>query len=99
MDLAEVAKAGYSNRTLPSKPELMVTATTYRTPYYVANGVQGHHVEVDIETGFIKFGWWVADDCGRVVNPLMVDEQIRGVVRVSATRCTNIASTTTRDSC
>ena len=85
MDLAEVAKVGYFRQdTLPggTQSELMVTRHHVPdTPYYVANGVQGAHVEVDIDTGFIKLlGWWVADDCGRVVNPLMVDEQIRGGV-------------------
>ncbi|MEE2996674.1 MAG: xanthine dehydrogenase family protein molybdopterin-binding subunit [Pseudomonadota bacterium] len=85
MDLAELAKVGYFRQdTLPSgsQPELMVTRHHVPdTPYYVANGVQGAHVEVDVDTGFIKLlGWWVADDCGRVVNPLMVDEQIRGGV-------------------
>ena len=85
MDLAELAKVGYFRQdTLPSgsQPELMVTRHHVPdSPYYVANGVQGAHIEVDIDTGFIKLlGWWVADDCGRVVNPLMVDEQIRGGV-------------------
>ena len=83
MDLEELAKVGYFRQdTLPAgvQPELMVTRHHVpNTPYYVANGVQGAHIEVDIETGFIKLlGWWAADDCGRVVNPLMVDEQIRG---------------------
>ena len=85
MDLAELAKIGYFRQdTLPDgiQPELMVTRHHVPdTPYYIANGVQGAHVEVDIDTGFIKLlGWWVADDCGRVVNPMMVDEQIRGGV-------------------
>jgi carbon-monoxide dehydrogenase large subunit len=47
--------------------------------YYMANGVQASHVEVDCETGFIKvLGQWAVDDCGRVINPLLVDEQVRG---------------------
>ena len=83
MDLAELARVGYFRQdTLPAgtQPELMVTRHHVpNTPYYVANGVQGAHVEIDVETGFIKLlGWWAADDCGRVINPLMVDEQIRG---------------------
>ncbi len=85
MGLAELARVGYFRQdTLPpgTQPELMVTRHHVpSTPYYVGCGVQGAHVEVDIETGFIKIlGWWVADDCGRVINPLMVDEQIRGGV-------------------
>jgi carbon-monoxide dehydrogenase large subunit len=49
--------------------------------YYMANGVQGCHVELDPETGFISvLGHWAVDDCGRMVNPKLVDEQIRGGV-------------------
>jgi carbon-monoxide dehydrogenase large subunit len=45
------------------------------------NGVQATHVEVDVETGFVKLlKHWVVEDCGRVINPLLVDEQIRGAV-------------------
>ncbi len=83
MDLGELARIGYFRQdTLPpgAQPELMVTR--HHVPpvnYYIANGVQGAHVEIDVETGFIRIlGWWVADDCGRVVNPLLVDEQLRG---------------------
>lgn len=50
-------------------------------PYFAANGVQAAHVEVDIETGLIKvLEVWVVEDCGVVVNPLLVDEQVRGGV-------------------
>ena len=85
MDLGEIGRIGYFRQdTLPpgTQPELMVTRHHVPdTAYYVANGVHGAQVEVDIETGFVKLlGWWVADDCGRVVNPLLVDEQIRGGV-------------------
>ncbi len=31
------------------------------------------------DTGFIRLlGQWAVDDCGRVINPLLVDEQVRG---------------------
>lgn len=83
MGLGELARIGHFRQdTLPPgvQPELMVTR--HHAPaadYYVANGVQGAHVEIDAETGFVTIlGWWVADDCGRVVNPLLVDEQLRG---------------------
>ena len=50
-------------------------------PYFVANGVQAALVELDAESGFIRvLGFWVAEDCGRVINPLLVDGQIRGGV-------------------
>ncbi len=83
MGLSELAAIGYFRQDLLApgvQPELMVTRHhASETPYYVANGVQGAHVEVDQDTGFVRLlGWWVADDCGRVVNPLLVDEQLRG---------------------
>jgi carbon-monoxide dehydrogenase large subunit len=39
----------------------------------------GAHVEVDPELGTIKLlRIWAVDDCGTVINPLLVDEQLRG---------------------
>jgi carbon-monoxide dehydrogenase large subunit len=50
-------------------------------PYLATNGVQAALVEVDAGTGLTKvLKYWVADDCGRIVNPMLVDEQIRGGV-------------------
>ncbi len=38
-------------------------------------------MEVDCDTGLVKFlGYWVVEDCGRVINPQLVDEQVRGGV-------------------
>ena len=84
MSLAEVARIGHFRQdTLPVglQPELAVTRSHVKNDsmFYVANGVQGCHVELDPETGMIRLlGHWVADDCGRVINPLIVDEQLRG---------------------
>lgn len=48
-------------------------------PYITSNGVHAVHIEVDPELGTVKLlGYWVVDDCGTVVNPLLVDEQLRG---------------------
>src|SRR5262249_32085719 len=50
-------------------------------PLAYTNGVQLSYVEVDVDTGFVKLlGHWVAEDCGRIINPMLVDEQIRGGV-------------------
>ena len=47
--------------------------------YIFTNGIQSAHVEVDMETGFIKhLKHWVVEDCGRVINPQLADEQVRG---------------------
>ncbi|MFM9883892.1 MAG: xanthine dehydrogenase family protein molybdopterin-binding subunit [Burkholderiales bacterium] len=48
-------------------------------PYYFANGVQASLLAIDIETGFIRLlKHWIVEDCGRIVNPQLVDEQLRG---------------------
>lgn len=48
-------------------------------PYLMSNGVVAVEVELDPDTGLVDvLGAWVVDDCGRVVNPLLVDEQLRG---------------------
>ena len=45
------------------------------------NGVQLSHVEVDVETGFVRLlKHWVVEDCGRIINPRLVDEQLRGAI-------------------
>ncbi len=48
-------------------------------PFAFTNGVQASYVEVDNETGFVTLlKHWCVEDCGTVLNPLLVDEQIRG---------------------
>lgn len=43
------------------------------------NGASASWVEVDTRTGFVKMlGHWIVDDCGTVINPLLLDEQLRG---------------------
>jgi carbon-monoxide dehydrogenase large subunit len=82
--LADVGRIGYFRQdTLPKDfdVQLSVSASFVANAnvYYMANGVQASYVEVDCETGFIKMlGQWAVDDCGRVINPLLVDEQVRG---------------------
>ena len=71
--------------TLPAgfTPELMVTRHYAQRdfPFIFTNGVQASYVEVDSETGFVKLlRHWAVEDCGRVINPMLVDEQIRGAI-------------------
>jgi CO/xanthine dehydrogenase Mo-binding subunit len=64
-------------------PELMVTRHYAQRdfPFIFTNGVQASYVEVDPETGFVKLlKHWAVEDCGRVLNPMLVDEQIRGAI-------------------
>jgi carbon-monoxide dehydrogenase large subunit len=43
--------------------------------------VHAAHVEVDRETGAVAIlGYWVVEDCGRMVNPMIVDGQVHGGV-------------------
>ncbi len=86
LELAELGRLAYFRPdTLPpgKLPELMVTRhySQREFPFVFTNGVQASHVEVDMETGFVKLlKHWVVEDCGRVLNPMLVDEQLRGAV-------------------
>ena len=85
MSLTEIAEAGHFRHDLlppGTQPELAVTRHyAPQAPFCIANGIQGALVEVDIATGFVTpLKHWVVEDCGRVINPLLVDEQIRGGV-------------------
>lgn len=75
----------YRGNELPPdlKPELVATrhfrVTDY--PFVFTNGCQASSLEVDTETGEVTLlGHWVVEDCGRVINPQLVDEQMRGGV-------------------
>ncbi len=65
------------------QPELMATRH-FRVkdyPFVFTNGVQASWLEVDIETGFTTLiDHWCVEDCGRIINPQLVDEQVRGGV-------------------
>src|SRR5690606_498260 len=50
-------------------------------PFAFTNGIHASYVEVDVETGLVRLlRHWVVEDCGRVLDPKLVDEQIRGGV-------------------
>ena len=86
IELKELARVVYFRPdTLPPgiQPELMATRhfVPREYPFAFTNGVQASWLEVDTETGFIKLlKHWVVEDCGTVINPQLVDEQIRGGV-------------------
>ncbi len=86
IDFAEVGRIAYfRSDTLPADftPELMVTRHYAQRdfPFIFTNGVQASYVEVDPDTGFVKLlKHWAVEDCGRVINPKLVDEQIRGAI-------------------
>ena len=84
--LDEVGRAAYfRGDTLPPgvQPEMVATRhyLPRQYPFAFTNGIQACHLELDVETGFIRLlKHWVVEDCGRVINPMLVDEQIRGGV-------------------
>jgi carbon-monoxide dehydrogenase large subunit len=84
--LDEVARVAYFRPdTLPKDFQAELIATRHYAPkhypFAFTNGVQGSWLEVDIETGFIRLlKHWCVEDCGTVINPQLVDEQIRGGV-------------------
>jgi aerobic carbon-monoxide dehydrogenase large subunit len=86
MSIGEIAAASYYRpHTIPLEvlPPLEVVASyvPQSVPYIVANGVQAALVEIDAKTGSIDIlDFLIAEDCGRIINPLLVDEQLRGGV-------------------
>ena len=86
IELSELARIVYFRPdTLPPgiQPELMATRhfVPRQYPFAFTNGVQASWLEVDTETGFVKLlKHWVVEDCGTIINPQLVDEQIRGGV-------------------
>ena len=86
IELKELARIVYFRPdTLPpgTQPELMATRhfVPREYPFAFTNGIQASWLEVDSETGFIKLlKHWVVEDCGTIINPRLVDEQIRGGV-------------------
>ena len=86
LPLDELARVAYFRPdTLPPgfQAELLVTRhyVPRAWPFAFTNGIQGSYLEVDTDTGFVKLlKHWCVEDCGTIINPQLVDEQIRGGV-------------------
>src|SRR3954468_23539918 len=84
LDLAEVGRVAYFRPdNLPPDFQAELTVTRHYTPrqygFTFTNGIQASHVEVDPDTGFVKLlKHWCVEDSGTVINPMLVDEQLRG---------------------
>ena len=62
-------------------PVLVATERFRVRDYIFTNAAHAAYVEVDTDTGFVKvLNYWLVEDCGRVINPQLVDEQQRGSV-------------------
>jgi len=83
--LGELAKRLVSNVNVPLPGGFApgLEATAYHTPPrpVYASGSNAAEVAVDLETGAVTLlGYWVAHDCGTLINPMLVDGQIVGGV-------------------
>ena len=79
--IQDVALAAHIARDIPpgSEPGLSATYFFEPTNFTFPFGTHIAVVEVERETGDIKFLRYVAvDDCGKVINPMLVDGQVQG---------------------
>src|SRR3954465_4125700 len=86
LDLAELGRVAYFRPdTLPLDFQSELTVTRHYTPrqygFTFTNGIQASLLEVDADSGFVKLlKHWCVEDSGTVINPMLVDEQLRGGV-------------------
>ena len=64
------------------EPGSLNTGSTFeRGVISIPNGCHAAEVEVDPETGAIRvLGYWVVDDFGTIINPMLADGQVMGGV-------------------
>ena len=86
LPLAELGRVAYFRPdTLPLDFQSELTVTRHYTPrqygFTFTNGIQASLLEVDPDSGFVKLlKHWCVEDSGTVINPMLVDEQLRGGV-------------------
>lgn len=84
MTLAELGTiAFFRSAELPDGmyPEFVATRRFRVRDYIFTNGVHGCYVEVDPDTGFVRIlDYWAVEDVGRIINPQLVEEQVRGAI-------------------
>jgi carbon-monoxide dehydrogenase large subunit len=81
MSWGELVLAAYTARSIPAGFEPGMEATHFFEPsnFTFPFGAHVAAVEVDAETGETKIEKYVAvDDCGNVINPMLVDGQVQG---------------------
>lgn len=81
LTIQEIALAAHLAKELPPDTEPGLSATYFFEPknFTFPFGTHIAVVEVDRETGDIKFLRYVAvDDCGKVINPMLVEGQVHG---------------------
>jgi carbon-monoxide dehydrogenase large subunit len=84
LTIAQIARTAYLDPTaLPAgmAPGLDFSRTYDPPPMTYSNAAHACEVEVDIETGQLRIlRYVVAEDCGQVLNPLVVEGQQHGAV-------------------
>jgi carbon-monoxide dehydrogenase large subunit len=81
LGIHDVATAAFQLDKLPPgmEPGLYETATYRANSGNFPNGCHVCEVEIDPETGLVQVaGYWVVDDVGTVINPMLVKGQIMG---------------------
>jgi carbon-monoxide dehydrogenase large subunit len=81
LGIHDVAKSAFQLEKLPPgmEPGLYETATYRARSGNFPNGAHVCEVEIDPETGETNVvGYWVVDDVGTVINPMLVKGQIMG---------------------
>jgi carbon-monoxide dehydrogenase large subunit len=84
LGLDELARVAYFRPdTLPPGFQAELMATRHYVPrgwpFAFTNGIQAAYLEVDTDSGFVKLlKHWCVEDCGTLINPQLVDEQVRG---------------------
>lgn len=77
----EIATSAYQPHTLPEGMEGGLEETAFFSPPNATWPFGAHlaMVEVDPDTGDVSIlEYWAMDDCGKVINPMIVDGQIHG---------------------
>jgi aerobic carbon-monoxide dehydrogenase large subunit len=83
VSFAEIAAAAYRPMKLPPNTQPGLVATHFWEPPNFTFPFGAHIVitEIDSETGGVSIRRYVAvDDCGKIINPLLVDGQVHGGV-------------------
>jgi len=78
---AEIASSAYQPHTLPEGMEGGLESSVVFSPPNATWPFGSHMalVEVDPETGDVDLlEYWATDDCGNVINPMIVDGQVHG---------------------
>jgi carbon-monoxide dehydrogenase large subunit len=83
LTMAEVANAAYfdSSGREDGESRLLQITRLYEPRATYSNGCVGATVEVDVETGSVRIDRIVVvEDCGTILNPMIVDGQVHGGV-------------------